>query len=178
MQSEDSTFDSPRSNYGTSQASLLVFPGRTSWTERRAECSSMADSTIESQTYLNQRRAFCGSIKCPIRRLRFESITVDPRQLDPSNVARILEIFKLEGCRRLEPQNHVPALLSQPVFNALVERIPGGLNLQDQTTVLMDPTSNLKCLHGRHCIEAAKKYLHPLVDIVTSSSCRADRGAS
>ena len=121
----------------------------------------MADSTIETQTYLNQRRAFCGSIKCPIRRLRFESITVDPRQLDPRNVARLLEIFKLEGCRRLEPQNHVPALISPLVFNALVERVPGGLNPQDQTPVLVDPTSDLKCLHGRHRIEAAKKYLHP-----------------
>lgn len=27
----------------------------------------------ETQTYLNQRHAFCGSIKCPMRRLRYKS---------------------------------------------------------------------------------------------------------
>ena len=72
----------------------------------------MASTTIETRTYLNQSRAFCGSIKCPIRRLRYKSITIDPRQLDLKNVARILGVFNLEGCRRLELQNHVPALLT------------------------------------------------------------------
>lgn len=123
----------------------------------------MAASTIESQTYLNQRHAFCGSIKCLIRRLRFESIIVDPRQLDPKNVIRLFEVFKLEGCRRLEAQNHVPALISQTVLNALLEHVPGGLaslNLRDQTPVHVDPNHDLKCLHGRHRIETAKKYLH------------------
>ena len=80
----------------------------------------MASTTLETRTYLNQSRAFCGSIKYPIRRLRFESITIDLRQLDLKNVARILEIFNLEGCRRLELQNHVPALISQTVLYALL----------------------------------------------------------
>ena len=132
--------------------------------QRRAQRSSMAASTIETQTYLKQRHAFCGSIKCPIRRLRYEFIAVDPRQLDPKNVARLLGIFKLEGCRRLEPQNHVPALISRTSLNALLEYVPGGLsslNLHDETPVHVDPNHDLTCLHGRHRIEAAKKYLHP-----------------
>ncbi len=120
----------------------------------------MASTTIETRTYLNQSRAFCGSIKCPIRRLRFESITIDPRQLDLKNVARILEIFNLEGCRRLELQNHVPALISQTVLHALLQGVPGG-RLEDEVPSLVDPKHDLKCLHGRHRIEAAKKYLHP-----------------
>ncbi len=124
----------------------------------------MATGTVETQVYLNQRHAFYGSIKCPMRRLRYESITVDPRQLDPKNVARLFGIFKLEGCRRFESQNHVPALISQTVLNGLLEQIPGGqlsLNPQDKTPLHVDPKHDLKCLHGRHRIEAAKKYLHP-----------------
>ena len=124
----------------------------------------MAASTIETQAYLQQRDAFCGSIKCPIRRLRYESITVDPRQLDPKNIARLLGIFKLEGCRRLDPQHHVPALVSKTVLNALLEQVPGGqsgLSPQDKSPVHVDPKHDLKCLHGRHRLEAAKKYLHP-----------------
>ena len=128
-----------------------------------------------SEAYLNRRRAFCGSIKCPIRRLRYESITVDPRQLDPKNVARLLGVFQLEGCRRLEPQNHVPALISQAVWHTLLEHLPGGqssLNPPNGAPVQVDPQHDLKCLHGRHRIEAAKKYLHPddkwwIVDLYT-----------
>ena len=132
--------------------------------QQRAQRSSMAASTSKTQTYLNQRHAFCELIKCPIQQLQFESITVDPRQLDPKNVARLFGIFKLEGCRRLEPQNHVPSLISQTALNALLEHVPGGLsslNLRDQTPVHIDSNHDLKCLHGQHCIEAAKKYLYP-----------------
>ena len=126
----------------------------------------MAAENSETQTYLHQLHAFCGSIKCPLRRLRYEPITVDPRQLDPKNIARLLEIFKLEGCRRLESQNHVPALISRAVLQTLLERVPGGqssLNPQDKnkTPVQVDLDNDLTCLHGRHRIEAAKKYLHP-----------------
>lgn len=126
----------------------------------------MAADNSEAQNCLHQRHAFCGSIKCPIRRLRYESINVDPRQLDFKNVARLVGVFKLEGCRRLESQNHVPALISRAALHTLLEHIPRGqssLDLKDKDGVpfLVDPPNDLTCLHGRHRIEAAKKYLHP-----------------
>ena len=119
-------------------------------------------SESQAQTYLHRCHAFRGSIKCPIGLLRYQSITVDPRQLDPENVARLLGIFKLEGCRRLEPQNHVPTLISQTVLNALLEKVSEGqpsLKPWDGTPLFVDAKHVLKCLHGRHRIEAAKKQL-------------------
>ena len=134
-------------------------PKETLWTKRRVQRSFIASTTIETLTYLNQSRAFCGFIKCPIRRLRYKSITIDPRQLDLKNVARILGVFNLEGCRRLELQNHIPALISQTVLNALLKRVPGG-RLEDEVPIPVDPKHDFKCLHGRHRIEAAKQYLY------------------
>ena len=126
----------------------------------------MAADISETQTFLHQRQAFYGSIKCPIRRLRYESITVDPRQLDPKNVDRLLGVFKLEGCRRLEPQSHIPALISRAALHSLLERIPGGQSSlsprgKEKTPIQVEPRDYLTCLQGRHRIEAAKKYLHP-----------------
>ena len=58
----------------------------------------------------------------------------------------------------------MPALIPQAVLHTLLEHIPGGqssLNPHDEVPIKVDPHHDLKCLHGRHCIEAAKKYLHP-----------------
>ena len=62
------------SNNGTSPASLPGLLDKLPWKWRRAQGSSMAADITEIQTYLNQRHAFCGSIKCPMRRLRYESL--------------------------------------------------------------------------------------------------------
>lgn len=108
------------------------------------------------EIYHRKHEAFLGSIKCPLRRLRHESIDINPRQYDPKNVARLIEIFKKQECRRLELGHHVPALISQEVYNTLAMVLNQGAE-----PAFVEPMEDITYLRGRHRIEAARKYLHP-----------------
>ncbi|KAL6722255.1 structural constituent of cuticle [Lecanora helva] len=107
-----------------------------------------------------RNRAFCGSIKYPLHRLRFED--KNPRQLDASNVERLVRVFELEGCRRLDNSNHVPAVVSRDSLVTICASVPGGetrLKSHDEEPPLLDTPTQLIYLHGRHRLETAKRTL-------------------
>lgn len=60
-----------------------------------------------------KERVFCGFVKLPICKLKAEGMLTNPRQLNSENVARLRNIYLLEGCHRLDPQHHVPVLIDQ-----------------------------------------------------------------
>lgn len=107
-------------------------------------------------------KAYGGSITYPIHRLRHESASDNPRQLDLKNVGRLVKVFELEGCHRLKVENHIPALISRTSFSGLTQSIPGGerrLKALDEEPVIADYPDNLTYLYGRHRLEAAKSVL-------------------
>ena len=118
----------------------------------------MADT--DTKIYRKKRQAFRGCIKCPLELLQHEDVGVDPRELDAKNVTRLVEIFKLEGCRRLEVEHHIPASISRDEFGGLNRQV-GGRIKENSEPLPVKPSRNLTYLHGKHRIGAARQYLHP-----------------
>lgn len=106
-------------------------------------------------------RTFCGSAKVSISQLCHEDLLTNPRQLDPKNVARLKNIYLLEGCHRLDSEHHVPALINEASLDralraATISRSAlKGLEAPEQLVL----EGELTVLHGRHRLEAAKDFL-------------------
>ena len=115
-------------------------------------------STDDLQLFREKSRTFCGSVKVHIDKLQHETIPTNPRQLDEKNVARLLKVFKDEQCLRLEPDHYISALVSR---NTLPQVLRSGNigHLFLEEPQLFEPEHPLIYLHGRHRLEAAKKYL-------------------
>lgn len=127
-----------------------------------------------------RNRAYQGRAKVQIRWLSFEDDwDLGVRALDSRNVARLVQIFELEGCFRREPDHYVPALISSEVLSAALSQ--GNRNAGDLLAVADEPlelnvSSSLICLHGRHRLEAAKQHLNLddkwwVVDLYLSGLC-------
>ena len=111
--------------------------------------------------------SFRGSARIHLKHLHFEEPSDKSMSLhlDPKNVARIIKIFELEGCLRMEEEHRIPAIiedgllqealrLSSLTNTALVSaRVPPELQLPQSI--------KLNCLHGRHRIAAAQEFLLP-----------------
>jgi hypothetical protein len=79
------------------------------------------------------------------------------------NVNRLLEIFRLEGAQRLEPEHAVPALVSEALLEeglrrAGVER-ERLLRHDELNSLEFDPGVKLTVLHGQHRLRAASQFL-------------------
>ena len=115
-------------------------------------------STDDLQVFREKSRTFCGSVKVPINKLQYERTTENPRQFDGKNVTRLLRIFEEEGCVRLEPEHYVPVLISRDALPPVLRsRNLGDVVLEEPQ--FFEPDQPLTYLHGRHRLEAAKKYL-------------------
>lgn len=118
-------------------------------------------STHQSDLLIEKNRVFCGSAKVRISQLAHEDLLTNPRQLDPKNVSRLRNVYILEGCHRLEPEHHVPALIDE----AMLERALRDNNIsQASLKSLAEPKllaleSDITYLQGRHRLEAAKEFL-------------------
>jgi hypothetical protein len=110
-------------------------------------------SATDLQIFREKSRAFIGSVKIPLDKLRHEELPDNPRQRDQKNVTRLLGIFQSPevGCQRRDSDNHVPVLIPR---SALPSR-PLGV---DNDFQLFNPDHPLTFLHGRHRIEAARKF--------------------
>jgi hypothetical protein len=109
-------------------------------------------SAKDFQIFREKARAFCGTVKIPIDKLQHEELPDNPRQFDEENVARLLDVFHKEGCYRRESDNHVPALISR-------SGLPEGLIGADDDLQLFNPDRSLIYLHGRHRLEAGRRFL-------------------
>ena len=116
--------------------------------------------------FLEKRSRFRGSAKVNLKHLEFEvnigsdSVTAF---LDPKNVARLIKVFTLEGCNRLDLEHRVPVVINAGVLQQSIHN--SGLASGDLLKSHIPPTLTfpantlLKCLHGRHRIAAAKAFL-------------------
>jgi len=114
-------------------------------------------STEDLQIFREKSRTFCGSFQIPLDKLECEKLPNNPRQLDEKNVARLLDVFRKDDCQPREPENHVPALVSR---SALPQNSrSGGVGGVFEEPQWFLPKSPLRVLHGRHRLEAARKFL-------------------
>lgn len=115
-----------------------------------------AHPNIQYQKSLN----FKGSVRIMIRHLRSKSA----REVDEKNVERLVQVYRLEGCQRMDPMHYVPATIESETFVKAVSA--AGLDqvaLQqphDEPPLLDLPsTCTVTCLHGKHRLLAAEKFL-------------------
>lgn len=95
-------------------------------------------------------------------RISFDSIDFDSgRDLVIENVQRLVDIFRLEGCDRSAPANAISGVIEE---NIIEEQINTSVHVPRTPTYQTDPpfiTSRILCLHGKHRICAARRFLVP-----------------
>ncbi|KAL1873636.1 hypothetical protein Plec18167_006153 [Paecilomyces lecythidis] len=104
---------------------------------------------------------FRGRAKVKLSNLEFERDEVlGTRPEDKANTQRLVEVFRTEGCVRLEPEHHVAAVVSEDQLHqslllsstsqeALIQAPePPILNLSHDTKLI--------CLYGKHRLKAAE----------------------
>jgi hypothetical protein len=89
-----------------------------------------------------------------------------PRDLDPKNLNRLREIFRKNRCRRLDVDNHVPAIVSQgdlagALRNANISQRALLTDNPHQLPQLRFAAGQLLALHGRHRVQAGAEVLPP-----------------
>ncbi|KAL9129890.1 MAG: hypothetical protein Q9217_001790 [Psora testacea] len=71
----------------------------------------------------------------------------DVRQFDPRNKDRLVSIFRFQGCCRDDAVHRVPALIEPELYH------------EADGNGFLDLSTPVRCLHGRHRLEAAKEFL-------------------
>ncbi|KAA8647895.1 uncharacterized protein ATNIH1004_006597 [Aspergillus tanneri] len=116
--------------------------------------------------YMRERyEHFRGHAKVGLEHLEFETPLYGSRVYDQKNVNRLVRVFELEQCLRLEPAHHIVAIIDN-------ETLQQAVTLSDVTEEQLRDASNLpwlflpegyrlSCLYGKHRIAAAKKFLLP-----------------
>jgi hypothetical protein len=108
---------------------------------------------------------FQGTACVSLRRLIFKPKYL--RGVDRKNIKRLKRIFARQGCLRLSPPNHVPAIIIEQDLNVALQYLGRTLkdllySAQDAPPKLTLPLKYmLKCLHGQHRILAALEILTP-----------------
>jgi hypothetical protein len=108
---------------------------------------------------------FRGTVCVSLRRLTFKPEY--SRDIDEKNIERLQRIFTKQGCLRLLPSNHVPAVIDERDLHAALHRsgktLKDVLNgTQDAPPKLILPSGYmLECIHGQHRILAGLKVLDP-----------------
>lgn len=111
-----------------------------------------------------RRRKYIGTAKVSISHILFDPPL--PRDLDPKNLGRLREIFRKNRCRRLDVDNHVPAIVSQGDLAGALR----SANVSQRALLTNDPhqlpqlrfaAGQLRALHGRHRVQAGAEVLPP-----------------
>ena len=118
------------------------------------------DDDTQIRRFTERKGNFRGSAKINLKHLTFD----DTSYLDPKNIDRLEKNFELEGCLRLDLEHHIPAIINDSVLRESLQKshIVNGDLLQQNLPPKLDlpPDENLRCLHGKHRIAAAKKFLY------------------
>ena len=109
---------------------------------------------------------FKGTARIDISHLHFDSSSSNDYQcLRPKNVERLKNIFATEGCHRLDPANHVKALISQDELHKLLQRSKISQDTfyncgESDKPPKLEPeaATTLRILYGRHRLEAAREF--------------------
>lgn len=122
----------------------------------------MESSDANVEDLLTEReRVFCGSVKVPICKLTAESMLTNPRQLNPKNVARLRNIFLLEGCHRLDPQHYVLILIDEATLDQILRKNNiSRFSLKDlDEPKLLRVDKEIIYFHGKHRLKTVKDVL-------------------
>src|SRR5437773_7840139 len=91
-----------------------------------------------------------------------------PRELDRENVESLKDTFMKQGCLRLEPKHHIPALIDQQALDLAIKSsraVSLDTLLNNPKAVppelKMPPNYSLECIQGLHWVEAGKEILPP-----------------
>ena len=118
----------------------------------------------EVRRFSDKQANFRGYASVDLKFLRFDCEGDLQVHLDEKNVCRLVQIFELEGCLRSEIEHHVPVVISDADLQAGLDRAHVAREeLFSSVPPLLDfPVgTRLRCLHGRHRLEAAWRHLMP-----------------
>ena len=144
-----------------------------------------AQFSAEVRQLEEKQSSFRGSAKIQLKHLSFDDdIDHMPNglysHLDPKNVDRLEEIFRLEGCQRLEEEHRIAATIDDQVLEEALGRSAltkaSLVQQSDPPELKFEATTTLRCLNGKHRIAAAQRVLVVgdkwwIVDLYTSGQC-------
>jgi hypothetical protein len=111
---------------------------------------------------------FIGIARIHLDKLSFhDALSKQHRAESEKATARLLSVFQLEGCQRLEENNFIDALISEGRLDSALatagvtrEQFRGEAILRTADEALeLHPEHDIQCLNGLHRILAAKKFL-------------------
>lgn len=116
----------------------------------------------ELQLGTERSRKYQGTAK-----INLENISFPPnssRAIEPENITRLSEIFRSEGCRRYEVQNHITGVVSRESLQAALRaahKTPDELRTTTPHSVphLHFSAGQVLCLHGQHRVRAGAEVL-------------------
>ncbi|KAJ5142480.1 uncharacterized protein N7515_001267 [Penicillium bovifimosum] len=124
--------------------------------------SSFTDQEVRLAT--ERRLKYIGTAKVNISHIQFDPPL--PRDLDLKNLERLRGIFRKNSCRRLDVDNHIPAIVSQHDLTDALRKA----NVPQQSLLTNDAhqiprlkfsAGQLRGLHGRHRVQAGAEVLPP-----------------
>ncbi|KAJ5443130.1 hypothetical protein N7445_004243 [Penicillium cf. griseofulvum] len=118
----------------------------------------------EVQLASERQLKYIGTAKVSISQIQFDPPL--PRDLDPKNLDRLRRVFRQNHCRRLDVDNHVPAIVSPHDLTDALRKA----NISQQSLLTTDARQlprisflegQLLGLHGRHRVQAGAEVLPP-----------------
>lgn len=118
----------------------------------------------EHQLTAERALKYQGTAKIDLNEITFSSSFT--QECDPRNIARLCEVFRKDGCRRLDPRNHVTGVVDKQSLKrarqaASVTKQDLLTNPPDRYPHLHFQVGDVKCLHGQHRLKAASDILPP-----------------
>lgn len=113
----------------------------------------------ERRLHKEKVEKYRGTFKIWLQHLLAEDEGINPRQTDPKNVARLLKIYQIDGCHRLDPQHYVPVVIEDE--RTYLTQSSSGSSSESPPFLQIDDDRKLKYLHGHHRLQAAKLFLSP-----------------
>ncbi|ETN44455.1 uncharacterized protein HMPREF1541_10636 [Cyphellophora europaea CBS 101466] len=116
---------------------------------------------LQAERYIKYR----GTARVRLEHMHFE--WNETRELNRKNVQRLREVFRTENVRRLEPRNHIPAVVDQAELDSALQLSKCSAetllsNTNAEPPELKFPARHrVTCLHGRHRVQAARETLPP-----------------
>jgi hypothetical protein len=119
---------------------------------------------LDEQLYKEKWSSYLGRAKISLGSLQFAATHARNKQFSHSKVIKnLVRNFSREGCRRLDEENHVSALISDQVLTETLNRAnltPEQFRNTPMPPVLTIPSNiQLICLYGRHRLQAAGRLL-------------------
>lgn len=131
------------------------------------------DVRISDLSSISVRKAayLLGIAKIDLDQLAFDIASPNGHRKESKKIqTKLINVFKLEGCRRLEQQHFIDALISRETLSAAlqphgksIESFRGSYDASDgslRDVLRLRLSGPLQCLSGLHRVAAAKRYLN------------------